>query len=308
MIENRFIHINEKETFESLKEVIKDESIVFCKESGEIVTHEEDYGKPKWREIGYPSNQTIYYTTNDGNIINVHNYWLDKGYTPIINEYDKEKDKGVMVFDHELTEIPGVNGHPLFYKEENLLTLKLPKTITKIGRGAFYDCKNLEYINFTDLVNLEVIQQDWNYTTNLTKIDLRNTKLTSLEGGVFYNNSNHLKTIDYILLPNTIKEVNSEAFNNYNDAGSRIKTLMIPTLSKIGSAYIENQILENLIINKFDGLGNIHYFNTDCIIWVPDEWYDAYVEKHTNSDVANWQDIISRLKKYSEGVPEFPFK
>ena len=54
MIENRFIHINEKETFEELKSQIDDSSIVFCKESGEIVTHDENYGKPLWKEIGKP--------------------------------------------------------------------------------------------------------------------------------------------------------------------------------------------------------------------------------------------------------------
>lgn len=51
MIPNQFIHIKEKETFEDLKKDIQDGSIVFCKESGEIVTHGENYGKPLWKEI-----------------------------------------------------------------------------------------------------------------------------------------------------------------------------------------------------------------------------------------------------------------
>lgn len=71
MIENRFIHINEKETFEETKPNIQDSSIVFCKESGEIVTHGENYGDPKWEELGVPKNtiQFIFDQTGTGDVI-----------------------------------------------------------------------------------------------------------------------------------------------------------------------------------------------------------------------------------------------
>lgn len=232
-------------------------------------------------------------------------------YWPIFNEYDKEKNIGVMIFNDIIREIPGIIYHPFLDVQTNLLTLQLPNTITKIGRGPFYGCINLNYINFIDLVNLEAFERELSGKTNLTKIDLRNTKLTKIVDLAFSSNDDTARyDYEYILLPSTVTEVEQEAFKyRPHNIQNTIKTLMIPTLSPAGSWNIEDQITENLIINKFDGLGDLHYFNTDCIIWVPDEFYDGYVEKYTdNNDVENWQDIVSRLRRYSEGVPEFPME
>lgn len=301
MIQENFIHIDKVDTFNELKEQIPNNSLTFINESGTIYHKGEEFLDTRWDEIGYPTDRTIYYTTNNGNIINVHNYWHSRGYAPIINKYDKEKDRGIMVFENPLTEIPGISGNPFFYGQKNLLTLKLPNIITKFGRGAFWDCSNLNYINFIDLVNLEDIEQEWDAGTKIAQIDLRNTKLTKLGYLAFSTNGIAVHNYDYILLPSTIQDVNAEAFNDYRVISPNvIKTLMIPTLNS-SNYYIEKQITENLIINKFDGIGTLHSFNTDCVIWVPDEWYNGYVEKYSSND-----NILSRLKKCSEGVPEFP--
>ena len=259
----------------------------------------------------YPESHKIYYTTNDGNIVNVHNYWFQ----PIINEYDKGKDLGVMIFDHELTEIPGVEYHPFLYDQNNLLTLKLPKSVTKLGRGCFYGCSNLYQCNVEDLV-LKELGYGCFEGTSIKKLDFRNSKFTSLGIGalIFFGNNGANPIVDCVLLPSTIEDVESRlfAYPDYTNTNTKIKTLMIPTLTKSGNYYIENTILENLIINKFDGLGDLHHFNGDVKIWVPDEFYDGYIEKYTNYvpdqylSKESCEDIISRMRKYSEGVPEFP--
>lgn len=303
MIPNKYIHIKEKESLtEDIKETISDDSIGFIADTGTLYHHGKEFLQPTWDEIGYPPSHTICYTTNDGNIIKVHDYWEQ----PIINKYDKEKDKGIMIFKNPLTEIPGVSGHPFFFSQTNLLTVKLPKTIKKLGQGCFYGCSNLYYINVEELA-LTMLGWGCFEQTGIKNLDFRKSIFTSLGQGSLQFGT----TVDYVLCPTSITDVGTGAFN-YADIdykGTKIKTLMIPTLNRYGNYYVENVITENLIINKFDGLADLHYFNTDCIIWVPDEWYDAYIEYYTNNtSYSNWQDIVSRLKRYSEGVPEFPSK
>lgn len=250
-------------------------------------------------DAGYKPSNVIYYTTNDGNIVNVHDYWEQ----PIKNYYDKETDLGTMVFKNKLTEIPGVSGRPFFFRQKNLLTLQLPKSIKSFGHGVFFGCSNLYKVNVEDL-KLEHLDFGCFEETCIKKLDFRNSVFTDLVEGAFKNIPN---TIDYILLPTTINSVSVSFLNDFGtNSKTKIKTLMIPGFLG-GVYYVEDSILENLIINKFDGLADLHYFNTDCIIWVPDEWYDGYVEKYTNNtSVLGWQDIVSRLRKYSDGVPQFP--
>lgn len=309
VIENNLIHFNEQKEFDKAfsNEEIKDTSIVFINDSRKINTHKSQYKTITWGRL----KSKIYYTTNDGNIINVHDYWktAENGkYWPIENYYDKEKNQGVMVFEECLFEIPGINGHPFLYSQDNLLTLKLPKTIKKLNRGCFYGCSNLYQVNVEDLISLEELGLGPFELTSINKLDFRRSKLTTLEAGAFTIRDKTI--VDYILCPESILYYGEGLFNyNNNDLGTRIKTVMIPSMPKYNNFRVENIILENLIINKFDGIADLHFFNTDCVIWVPDEWYDKYIEYYTNNnDYQNWQNIIKRLKKYSEGVPEFPSK
>lgn len=252
-------------------------------------------------DAGYQPSNVIYYTTNDGSIVNVHDYWEQ----PVQNYYDKESDLGTMVFKNKLTEIPGISGHPFFFSQTNLLALQLPKSVKSLNHGCFYGCSNLYKVNVEDLV-LEYLGYGCFEFTGIKKLDFRNSVFTEIVSGAFLIRDKSI--VDYILCPETVRTCSVTSFVPANEpyGTTRIKTLMIPTINH-DCRYIEHLILENLIINKFDGLADLHYFETDCIIWVPDEWYDGYVEKYTdNTSVENWQDIISRLRKYSDGVPQFP--
>lgn len=303
MIQENFIHIDKVDTFNELKEQIPNNSLTFINESGTIYHKGEEFLNTRWDEIGYPLSHIIHYTTNDGNIINVHNYWLDKGYKPIINKYDKEKDKGVIMFENPITEIPGIGGQPFLYNQKNLLTLKLPTSVKSFGRGCFYDCTNLYYVNVEDLA-LEELGYGVFGHTGIKSLDFSKSVFTYLREAFIMDNPNHI--IDTIILPTTLTDFGVNCFNQTWKCETKINNLVTPTLSN-SLTYIEETILKNVIITKTDGIARLHHFKTDCIIWVPDEWYDTYIEHYTNNtDYSNWQDIVNRLKPYSEGVPQFP--
>lgn len=251
----------------------------------------------------YPPENTIYYTTNDQKIANVHDYWEQ----PVQNYYDKRSDIGAMSWNHPLTEIPAISGHPFFYSQRNLLTITLPNTVKRLNWGCFYGCSNLYKVNVEDL-NLEFLGYGCFESTNIQQLDFRNSTFTELEG----QSLRTCTTVDYVLLPQTLQGVIPvDTFSGFNYNETRIKTLMAPSIAH-SCFRVENVILENLIITKPDGLAELHHFDTNCVIWVPDEWYDEYVEYYTNFvpnaqlSRENCEDIIMRLRKYSNGVPQFP--
>ena len=83
--------------------------------------------------------------------------------------------------------------------KKTLTSVRLPKVTRSIGYYAFDGCTNLKEVNFTELANLENIYTDAFQSTNLQEIDLRNTKLTEIEGA-FRN----VKNIENIKLPQAI--------------------------------------------------------------------------------------------------------
>ena len=83
--------------------------------------------------------------------------------------------------------------------KKTLTSVRLPKVTRSIGSYAFAGCTNLKEINFTELANLESLGYYSFENTDLQEIDLRNTKLTEIEGA-FRN----VKNIESIKLPQAI--------------------------------------------------------------------------------------------------------
>lgn len=54
MIKDNFLHIKERDIFESLKEDIRDESLTFIKETGTLFHKGKEFLQPRWKEIGEP--------------------------------------------------------------------------------------------------------------------------------------------------------------------------------------------------------------------------------------------------------------
>ena len=58
MIEENFLHINKKETFDSLKDEIKDDSLTFINETGTLYHHGKEFLQPTSLVIGKPKPKT----------------------------------------------------------------------------------------------------------------------------------------------------------------------------------------------------------------------------------------------------------
>lgn len=212
-----------------------------------------------------------------------------------------------MSWNHPLTEIPAVSGHPFFYSELNLLTVELPTTVKILNWGCFYGCSNLYKVNVEDL-NLEFLGYGCFELTNIKQLDFRNSSFEALESYSLMTRCD----VGIVLLPDTMQTVIPvDTFTSATYNGTRINTLVTSTIAH-SCFRIENVVQENCIITKTDGLAELHHFDTDCVIWVPDEWYDGYVKYYTdwipNPQLSreNCDDIIRRLRKHSEGVPQFP--
>ena len=79
--------------------------------------------------------------------------------------------------------------------KKTLTRVRLPQKTTGISNYAFAGCTNLKEVNFTELANLEYMYSQAFQNTNLQEIDLRNTKLTEVEGA--FRNVKNLEKIKF---------------------------------------------------------------------------------------------------------------
>lgn len=80
-------------------------------------------------------NNTIYYTTSDGQVCSPFNVGEDIfGANIISNTY--ENGQGIITFDNGPTSI----GEKAFYGCSGLTSINIPTSVTNIGSSAFYNC------------------------------------------------------------------------------------------------------------------------------------------------------------------------
>lgn len=87
------------------------------------------------------------------------------------------------------------------FNRTEITSVKFPKTIEKIGRNAFYECKKLE------------------------KVDLSSTSLVEIGGSAFSSCDELTK----VILPNTVKKIDGSAFA----VCKSLKEINIPTSLKV---------------------------------------------------------------------------
>ncbi|MBQ4270015.1 MAG: leucine-rich repeat domain-containing protein, partial [Clostridia bacterium] len=83
--------------------------------------------------------------------------------------------------------------------------LRLTNAI-EIGKGAFYNCKNIKKVTLTNVVSIGDMAFGAEAQSNITEVSLGN-KLVSMGATVFYN-----APISYIVLPETLSEIATPAF------------------------------------------------------------------------------------------------
>ena len=99
------------------------------------------------------------------------------------------------------------------FKDNMTITkVNIPSTVEIIGQKAFYNCPELETVNFAENTKLEAINESTFYNcTGLKNINLSNLKALKTIGKTAFRNS---LIVDNLILPDTIELIDEQAFRN----------------------------------------------------------------------------------------------
>ena len=160
-----------------------------------------DYGIYEWRignengeklTAGYPINKsiTVYAVTNYNKFNIVDNkIKLTNG-----KGYIGSEPKGKIIIPDGITEID----EGAFLDCTEIISVKFPKTITKIGNSAFKYCASLKNLDLSGCANLDAIGKEaFYFCQDLQKLDLSGCKgLTTIGKSSFYDCTNLLLCLD----------------------------------------------------------------------------------------------------------------
>ena len=93
------------------------------------------------------------------------------------------------------------------FQGNDLTEVKLPKSLTSLGGRSFYGNTNLKKVEFSEGINLELIQSDTFQNTGLESIVLPDS-VKKIESGAF--NGSHLKSIK---MSDGVSEIGDQAFS-----------------------------------------------------------------------------------------------
>ena len=216
-------------------------------------------------------NNTIYYTSSDGNVVNPYSRNAFGGATIVSNKYSN--GQGIIAFDRDVTSI----GERAFYNCSTLKKIEIPNSVTSIGDGAFYGCFGLKGVNITDLDKWAEIEfgddsaNPLHYAHNLylngqlvTEAKLTTSKkigsyafyrysgLTSVTipnsvtsiGGFAFDGCSGLTSVT---IPNSVTSIGDGAFKGCNNVKELIyaegtKTVLSTGLTSITSVTIPNSV------------------------------------------------------------------
>lgn len=226
----------------------------------------------EYMEMPQPNNE-IWYTTNDGNIVNCSNLPSDNDL--LSNTYSD--GKGVMVFEKDLDEIPT----NMFYFQ-SVESVSLPSSITTIGESAFGQCTKLNSINLPDGLT-SIKSNAFSNTQKLREIILPNT-LVTIGDGAFSGAS-----LMSLVLPNSVTALPIDTFN-----GCYFSEIIIPSsITSIGDGcFAYCRYLHSITFNTNEPpFIDIYAFNNvgvwerekPKVIYIPQ---GANIEAYQNSECA----------------------
>ena len=93
------------------------------------------------------------------------------------------------------------------FQGNDLTEVKLPKSLTSLGGRSFYGNTNLKKVEFSEGINLELLQSDTFQNTGLESIVLPDS-VKKIESGAF--NGSHLKSIK---MSDGVSEIGDQAFS-----------------------------------------------------------------------------------------------
>ena len=137
--------------------------------------------KPVDDSLTYPSNNQIWYTSSDGQVIEMDAHRFSVA-VPLTNHY--KDGKGVITFDKDVTEIgEWAFGYTL------LTSIIIPESVTQIGDCAFWGCENLTNITIPKSVT-QIGDYAFGGCYNLTTIYCKAITPPTLDGDIFKFSNN----------------------------------------------------------------------------------------------------------------------
>ena len=160
------------------------------------------YGQLVWEKPS--SNNKIFYTSTDGNIVtpDIGTGEESKGFGANIVSNIYSGGRGVIVFDGDVTKI----GYTAFGRCNTLQTIVIPDSVTSIGSYAFSYCERLTSITIPDSV-ISIGKNAFFSCERLTSITIPNG-ITSIDIGVFENCS----SLTTITIPDGVTSIGQVAF------------------------------------------------------------------------------------------------
>ena len=162
--------------------------------------------------IGFPKSNEIYYSTSDGNYLDLESYdW----YKNSIKSHKRVNDSiFILNFIQDINKIEKM----FFYGCSSLTGITIPNSVKEIESEAFNGCRSLK--NFTIPEGVTTINRStFAGCSSLTNITIPNS-VKEIGGGAFEGCS----SLTSITIPNSVKEIGNGAFSDC----SSLKNITIP--------------------------------------------------------------------------------
>ena len=196
--------------------------------------------KPVDDSLTYPSNNHIWYTSSDGQVIEMKARRFSEA-TPLTNHY--KDGKGVITFDKDVNEIgEWAFGYTLlksiiipesvtqiedsaFCGCENLTSITIPQSVTQIGDRTFCGCENLTSVTIPESVT-QIGDSTFCGCENLTNITIPKS-VTQIGDSAFA----WCKNLTSVTIPQSVTQIGDYAFEGcYNLTTIYCKAITPPTL------------------------------------------------------------------------------
>ena len=166
------------------------------------------------------SNNKIYYTSSDGQIVtpDIGTGEESKGFGANIVSNTYSGGRGVIVFDGPVTKI----GYTAFGRCNTLQTIVIPDSVTSIGSYAFSYCERLTSITIPDSVT-SIGQIAFYGCTSLTSITIPNS-VKRIDIGVF----ERCTSLISITIPVSVRDIKYNAFKDCNQLSEVIVNTVTP--------------------------------------------------------------------------------
>ena len=166
------------------------------------------------------SNNKIYYTSSDGQIVtpDIGTGEESKGFGANIVSNTYSGGRGVIVFDGPVTKI----GYTAFGRCNTLQTIVIPDSVTSIGSYAFSYCTSLTTITIPDSV-ISIGQVAFYGCTSLTSITIPNS-VKRIDIKAF----ERCTSLISITIPFSVRDIEYNVFKDCNQLSEVIMNAVIP--------------------------------------------------------------------------------